>query len=383
MSLPLPAQLKIHRSIRDIPREAWNALLSEDSTPFVDHRYLTAMEESGASGWHPRHLGVWQGNRLVAAAPAYVKEDSLGEFVFDGAWATAAERIRFAWYPKLVIGLPFTPVTGPRLLVARGEDVAARRGQLVRGAIEYARKERFSSIHVHFHTEGEVQPFETEGFASRYGVQYHWRNQGYATPADFLERFRSDRRTQIKRERRAVADAGIALRTLRGEEVVALDAAEISTLYDRTVDRNFGERFLSADFFRALLRDMPEHVEFVEARKDGRRIAGAFNLASKSTLYGRYWGSFEEQPFLHFNVCLYHPVDECIARGVQRFEPGAGGEHKLTRGFPPVLTYSSHLVFHPALDSAVRQYLTAERAAILSGLPSWHADSGLKSPERG
>lgn len=382
MSIALPAQLKIHRSIRDVPREAWNALLDEHSTPFPDHRYLSAMEESGAAspatGWHARHLGIWQGHRLVAAAPAYVKDDSRGEFVFDGAWATAAERIGFRWYPKLVLDLPFTPVAGPRLLVAKGEDVAARKTQLIRAAIEFARTERLSSIHVHFHLEDEVVLFEREGFASRFGVQYHWQNAGYRTTEDFLARFRSDRRTQIRRERKALLDEGITLRTLRGEQLSGLTAAEVVALYTTTVDRNFGEHFLNEAFFDALLKQMPEYLEFTEARKGGRRVAGAFNIASKSTLYGRYWGALEPHAFLHFNVCLYHPVDECIARGVSKFEPGAGGEHKLTRGFPPALTFSSHLVFHPALDAAVRHYLDSERAAILGGLPSWHADSGLK-----
>lgn len=387
MSVTLPIQLQVHRSIRELPREAWNALLDEDSTPFVDHRYLSALEDSGAAtpqtGWHARHLAIWQGHRLVAAAPAYVKDDSRGEFVFDGAWATAADRIGFPWYPKLLLGVPFTPATGQRILVSREEDRALRQSQLISGAVEFARTEKLSSVHVHFHREDETAVYAKEGFASRFGVQYHWQNEGYADPDEFLARFRSDRRTQIRRERRALVDAGIELRTLRGAALASLTAAEVVALYATTVDRNFGEHFLNESFFAALLSDMPEHVEFIEARREGRRIAGAFNITSKTTLYGRYWGALEPHPFLHFNVCLYRPVDECIARGLMRMEPGAGGEHKLTRGFPPVLTFSSHLVFHPVLDAAVRQYLDSERAAIVGGLPSWHADSGLKSSPRG
>ncbi|MFL5320455.1 MAG: GNAT family N-acetyltransferase [Myxococcaceae bacterium] len=386
MSQALPTQLRIHRSIRDIPREAWNALVDPASRPFVDHRYLSALEDSGcarpASGFHARHLCIWQGNRLVAAAPAYVKDDARGEFVFDGSWATASERLGQRWYPKLVLGIPFTPATGRRFLVAQNEDAPARRAQLLRGAIEFARSETLSSIHVHFQHPDENLALEAEGFALRYGVQYQWRNQGYASFEDFLARFRSSRRTQIRRERSAIAKAGITVRTLRGDALRSVTGAEMEALYVTTVNRNYGERFLNEAFFTALLRELPEHVEFTEATKDGRRIAGAFNLSGDGALYGRYWGSFEHQPFLHFNVCLYHPIEECIARSVARFEPGAGGEHKLTRGLPPSLTHSAHLVFHPVLDSAVRRYLESERAAILSGLPSWQSDTGLKAGGR-
>lgn len=382
MSQALPFQLRIHRSILDIPREAWNALVDDTARPFMDHRYLAAMEESGcarpATGWHPRHLCIWQGHRLVAAAAAYLKDDAAGEFVFDGSWATASERLGTRWYPKLVLGVPLTPVTGRRLLVAAGEDVRARQSQLLQGAIEFARAERLSSIHVHFQREDENAALAAEGFALRYGVQYQWQNAGYASFDEFLGRFRSDRRNQLKRELASVQSAGIELRTLRGDALQSLTAAEVDALYETTVSRNHGDKFLNAAFFGALLRDLREHVEFTEALRGGKRIAGAFNLLSGNVLYGRYWGSFEHHPFLHFNVCLYQPIKECIERGLARFEPGAGGEHKLTRGLPPQLTHSAHLVFHPVLDGAVRRYLDSERAAILSGLPTWRADSGLK-----
>ena len=383
MSAPLPTTLRLLTSITDVPAPVWDALVDPESVPFLEWGFLAALEESGSvvpeRGWHPRHLTLWRGSRLIAAAPAYLKDDSHGEFVFDAMWATTAERAGIRYYPKLVLGVPFTPATGRRVLVAPGEDAPSREAELYTAALEYARAEGLSSVHVLFPTEAELPVLEAQGYALRLGVQYLWRNAGYRTFDDFLARFRSKRRHQIQRERHAVEALGISLRTLRGDALEDVDAACAHRLYVSTVDRYpWGVRSLTEDFFARLLAGFKHRCEFVEARREGRRVAGAFNFTGPRTLYGRYWGAFEEHPFLHFNVCLYHPVEDCIARGRERFEPGAGGEHKLTRGFEPHLTYSAHLFLHPGLDRAVRGFLAHERAAVESGLPLWWAETGFK-----
>ena len=374
MSAPLPLTLRVHRAITDVPQPAWDALLDDAGVPFLEWEFLAALEETGcaapAAGWHPRHLTLWRGARLVAAAPAYLKDDSHGEFVADWSWATAAERQGVRYYPKLLLTVPFTPVTGRRMLVARGEDRLAREAELARAAQEYARSEGFSSVHVHFATEAEATALEAAGYAVRLGVQYQWRNKGYGSFEDFLGRFHARRRHQIRRELRAPAAQGLTLRTLRGEALAGVDPDDLYRLYASTVDKYpWGVRFLTRDFFARMLSTFPHACEVVEARREGRWVAGAFNLVGPRVLYGRYWGCFEEHPFLHFNVCLYHPVAEAISRGLERFEPGAGGEHKLTRGFEPTLTRSAHLLFHPGVDRAVRSFLEHERAAVLAGLP--------------
>jgi predicted N-acyltransferase len=385
VSDPFPSQLKVLQSIRDVPEAAWNALLTEASTPFLEWGWLDALESTGCAspetGWHPRHLTIWRGNRLVAAAPAYLKDDSYGEFVYDFSWASAAERIGFAYYPKLVLAVPFSPATGERLLVAAGEDRTARQEELLRGALELSRAEGHSSLHVLFPTAEETALLERLGFGIRHGVQYHWENRGYASYDDFLAGLTSKRRNQLKRERRAMAESGIEIRTLRGEALSSIDPADVFAIYRTTVDKYpWGRLHLTPAFFARLLERLRHRVELVEARKDGRRIAGALNLAGPDVLYGRYWGCYEEHPFLHFNVCLYSPVEEAISRKLERFEPGAGGEHKLVRGFLPKVTYSAHWIFQPALDRAVRDFLQAERTAIASGLPQWRKETGFKEP---
>ena len=387
MSTPLPLTLRVLRQLSEVPEAAWDALVAEDAQaqPFLYWRFLHALEQSGSvgegTGWRPRHLTLWRGRRLVAAAPAYLKDDSHGEFVFDWSWATAAERVGVRYYPKLVLAVPFIPATGRRLLVLPGEDRAAREAELARAALEWARSQGLSGVHALFPTEAEAGALEAAGWAVRLGVQYHWHNAGYASLDDFLARFPSKRRTQLRRELRAPAEQGLVLRTVRGEALAGVDPRAVHRLYASTLERyGSGPAFLTEELFRWLLLDFREHVEVVEARgaDDGRLVACAFNVRGPGVLYGRYWGCAEEHPFLHFNVCLYHPVREAIAQGLARVEPGAGGEHKLVRGFEPSLTWSAHLLLHPGLDRAVRDFLHHERAAVRKGLPLWRAEAGLR-----
>jgi hypothetical protein len=373
-------------AVREVPQQAWDALVPAGGAPFLEWAWIDALEQSGSvapeRGWHPRHFTLWRGQTLVSAAPGYLKDHSQGEFVFDWSWASAAERAGIHYYPKLILAVPLTPATGPRFLAAPGEDAQARARDLARAALEHARQERLSSVHVLFPTETELAWLEAEGFAPRSSVQYHWVNRGYRTYEDFLARFQSKRRHQLRRERRAAAEQGLTLRTIRGEALEDVDPGEVYRLYRSTVDRYlWGKRHLNRAFFEQILQVFRHHVELVEVRRGETLIAGTFNLATDKVLYGRYWGAFEEVPFLHFHACLYHPVEECIARGRERFEPGAGGDHKLTRGFEPSLTFSAHWIAHAGLDRAVRQFLQSEGTAIREGLPQWRKEMGFKQVE--
>jgi len=369
-------------SIDDLDPSGWDALVQAvDGGPFLRHAFLAAAERSGAAapraGWFPRHLVLRREGKLVAALPAYVRDRSEGDFGRDWEWAAAAERAGIGYYPKLVAGVPFTPATGPRLLVAQGEDRGACLAALVDGARALCAEEGLRSVHVLFPHAAEAREWEAAGLAVRLDFQYHWRNEGYGTFDDFLARFDSKRRNALRRERSAPGRQGIALRTVPGGELAADArrwASDLFGLHRSAVDRMaWGMRFVNRSFYELAIAGLPDVVEVVEARREGRLVAAAFNLASARRLYGRYWGCAEEHPFLHFNVCLYHSVEECIRLGREAFEGGAGGEHKLQRGFEPALTYSAHLLLDARLDAAVRRHLSAEGAERLAALERWRA----------
>jgi uncharacterized protein len=379
-------------AISDVPSRRWDALTAHEpdrATPFVRHAFLEALEASGSasprSGWRPRHLTLWRGERLVAAAPAYAKANSDGDFSRDHSWASAAIEAGLPYYPKLVLTVPFTPATGRRLLVAAGEDRAEAVRALLGAARALAEEEKLRSVHVLFALSEEARELEEAGLAERVDFQYHWVNAGYRTPDDFLARFASKRRTALRRERAAPARQGVEIRTVRGEDLAAQGpglAREMFELHRTAVDRMaWGMRFVNGGFYDRVLAGMPDAVEIVEARRDGRIVAAAFNVASGTRLYGRYWGCREELPFLHFNVCLYHSVDECIRRGLEAFEGGAGGEHKLSRGFEPALTHSAHLFLDARVDVPLRRYLEAETRERRLALGRWQRDAPvLKAP---
>jgi hypothetical protein len=363
--------LRVVDSIAKIPAEQWDALLSGEegrASPFVRHAFLAALERSGSAAprrdWRPSHLALFRGSELVAAAPAYVKGDSNGDFSRDWEWAAAAARAGLRLHPKLVLTVPFTPVTGRRLLVRAGEERSGAVAALAEGARELAAELGLGSIEVLYALESEVRELEAHGFAPRLDFQYHWRNEGYRDPEDFLARFPSKKRNSIRRERSAPSRQGITIRTVRGDELARdPDAwADICfDLHDASTSRMaWGMRWVNRAFYRAVVRGMPEHIEVVEARREGRVVAMAFNLASAERLYGRYWGAQEEHPFLHFNVALYHSVDECIRRGVSAFEGGAGGEHKLARGFMPAFTHGAHWFADRRLAAGLRRVLAEE-----------------------
>jgi predicted N-acyltransferase len=381
--------LRVLGSIDEVSAEAWDALHTDEDSPFVEHAFLSALEGSGcasrARGWTPAHLAWFRGDRLEVALPAYVKDHSEGEFVFDMGWADAAERAGIGYYPKLLVGVPFTPATGRRLLRAEGVPLAraARLGAL--GMRHLARSRGLSSAHVLFLPDAECAALEREGFARREGVQFHWHNEGYRTFEDFLGRFQSKRRTALRRERAQVSRDGLTVETLRGDALDPTLSAEIHGLYLTTVDKFvWGRRYLNEDFFRRILGSWRHRIEWVRAKDaTGTVIAGAFNATRGRALYGRYWGAHEERPFLHFNVCYYHAIDEAIARGLSVFEPGAGGEHKLARGFDPTRTFSAHWIDERRLDAAVRAFLAREVPAVRAMVERERAESPLRRKDAG
>jgi uncharacterized protein len=389
---------KLLASIADVERAEWNRLLTTGSTPFVDHRFLSALEGSGCAseeaGWTPSHLAAYRDGKLIAAAPAYIKQDSDGDFARDWDLGSAASRAHMAYYPKLVLGVPFTPCTGERLLTARelsSTDAKAARFALIEAGRELCRSERLGTLQVLFSNDAEAGDLTQLGLAHRLSFQFHWQNEGYRDYADFLSRFTSKRRAMLKREAAAPEKQGISIRTLRGDEITKdpIGTARVAHHFHATTVRKlmWGRGWLNCAFYEAVFTTMPEHVELVWAEKadrPGKPIAGAFNIRGGQRLYGRYWGCLEDHPFLHFNVCYYHSIQECIARGVQVFEGGAGGEHKLSRGFLPSETHSLHLFFDPRVDVALRDHLRRETPERESALVRWRAEaSGYRAANAG
>lgn len=363
--------IRVYERIREIPAQAWDALHTDDDSPFVSHEWLCALEDTGcassAAGWQPSHLTRWRDGQLVAAAPAYLKRHSEGEFVFDFQWANVAARLGVDYYPKLLVAVPFTPATGSRLLRAPGEDLGETARALGGAARELVKKYDLSSAHVLFPHEREAGALEDEaGFARRCGVQFHWQNAGYKGDEDFLSRFQSKRRHAIKTERAQPAKDRVTITTHEGDGITPELVEPMFRFYRSTVDKfMWGRRYLNRAFFERVAQTFKHRLAWVVARDEGGRpIAGAFNARRGGVLYGRYWGATEERKHLHFNVCFYHGISECIARGDGRFEPGAGGEHKLARGFEPALTHSAHFIADRRLDGVLRDFLSREGPAV-------------------
>jgi predicted N-acyltransferase len=379
-------QIKILDGIDEVEPAAWNRLVAStpEANPFVRHEWLAALEASGCAapraGWRAHHLAAYEGNELVGALPLYEKRDSDGDFSRDWGWADAAARAGFRYYPKLIATVPFTPVGGARLL-GGGPERAELARLMVHAAAALAAELRAGSVHVLFPTDDESRLFEAAGMARRISYQYHFFNHGYRTVEDLLARFDSKRRNTTRRERAAPARAGISIRTVRGEELAADPegwARLAYRLHRSTVDKlMWGRRWLNQDFYLRAFRALPGPIELVVAERAGQVVAGAFNVSSETRLFGRYWGCFEEHPFLHFNVCLYHSIDDVIARGLQVMEGGAGGEHKIPRGFEPTETFSTHLFLDPRLDLPLRQHIAGEAAERERALAEYRARSPI------
>lgn len=361
--------VRVVSELQEIPAAAWDACAGSDN-PFLSHAFLEALEASGSAtgetGWLPQHLALESADgRLLGAVPLYLKSHSYGEYIFDWGWASAYERAGGRYYPKLQCAVPFTPVTGPRLLLHPDADETVA-DTLVAAMIELARRHKVSSLHVTFPTEAEWQRLGEAGFLQRVGQQFHWLNEGYGSFDDFLEALNSRKRKQIRRERRDALQGGIEIETLTGSDIRREHWDAFYRFYRSTSDRKWGEAYLTRRFFDLLGERMAEQVVLIMARKGGRYVAGALNLLGSETLYGRNWGCLGDFPFLHFEACYYRAIDFAIARGLKRVEAGAQGQHKIQRGYLPTPVYSAHWIRDPGFARAVADFLARERHALES-----------------
>jgi predicted N-acyltransferase len=359
--------VRVVERVAEVPAAAWDACAGPDH-PFLLHAFLEALEASGSAtgetGWLPQHLLLEDSRgRLLGAAPLYLKGHSYGEYVFDHGWAAAYERAGGRYYPKLQCAVPFTPSTGPRLLIHpdAGPDAA---DLLAAAMVEVARRHKVSSLHVTFPTHAEWERLGAAGFLQRLGQQYHWENAGYRSFDEFLEALTSRKRKQIRRERRDALEGGIAIETLTGGAIEGRHWDDFFRFYISTSDRKWGSPYLTREFFDLLGERMADKVVLVMARQGRRYVAGALNLRGTDTLYGRNWGCLGDFPFLHFEACYYQAIDFAIAHGMKRVEAGAQGRHKIQRGYLPTPTYSAHWIRDPGFARAVEDALKRERRAI-------------------
>ena len=358
-----PVTARLADSVAAIPAAEWDACAGS-TNPFVGHAFLAALEESASvgarSGWQPLPIVVAGADgRAAAIAPAYVKNHSQGEYVFDHAWADAWERAGGQYYPKLQIASPFSPVPGPRLLL-RNPALAPALLAAVQAVVD---QNELSSAHATFVEERQVPLFEAAGWLIRQGTQFHWTNRGYTTFDDFLADLASRKRKAIRRER-AAAIEGLTIRHLSGDAIDPDQWAAFWRFYQDTGSRKWGRPYLTRPFFPRLGEALGERVLLILAERDGVPIAGALNLIGEDTLYGRYWGATEEVPFLHFELCYYQAIDAAIARGLSTVEAGAQGEHKLARGYAPVPTFSAHYIPDPNFRRAIADFVRREAEAV-------------------
>lgn len=365
-------RVEIRGSLADVEAAQWNAL-NADGNPFVRHEFLYGLEVTDclgdASGWYPRYALVFDGDALIAGCAAYLKTNSYGEFVFDWAWADAYQRHGLPYYPKLVVGIPFTPATGPRLLIRADQPWEACARLLARVLEQYAQQEECSSVHHLFVTEREhalLTSDDDSAHLPRLDCQYHWRNPGYQCFDDFLAGCTSKRRKTLRRERRHVSDAGLRLERRLGNSLTSEEWLEVHELYASTFDRKWGNPWLTAAFFQRMGDTFGDSTLIVFAfdpadDEPEKPVACSVMFQGGSCLYGRYWGCRREYHSLHFEACYYQGIEHCIENNIERFEPGAQGEHKITRGFEPTLTRSAHAVFHPGFRDAVAGFLDEER----------------------
>jgi len=352
-------------SLDAIDPQCWNALFATDY-PFLRHDFLYGLETSGcttdASGWQPWHALLRDANdTAIAALPLYLKGHSYGEYVFDWAWADAWERSGLRYYPKLLSAIPFTPATGPRLGVAPGIDRAGAHRALHEGITAFARQQQLSSWHLLYPEVTEAATFADLGMATRHQTQFHWFNRDYRSYEDFLGSCASRKRKNLRRERQRVLEQGISLKRLTGAEITSADWQFFHRCYQRTYAKRSGHGgYLTREFFLEVAPRLADQALMVVAEQHGRPVAAALYFFSATTLYGRYWGCLAELDCLHFEVCYYQGIEFCIEQGLSRFDPGAQGEHKIQRGFEPVLTVSNHWIADQRFAAAVHDFTVRE-----------------------
>ncbi|RRH73956.1 GNAT family N-acetyltransferase [Falsigemmobacter faecalis] len=358
-------EISLGEGVSAIPAAEWDACAGSDN-PFTSHRFLTALERSGSvgegTGWLPRPMVLREAGEVLAVAPLYLKLHSQGEYIFDHAWADAFERAGGSYYPKLQVAVPFTPATGPRLLVRPGHE-ARGRAALLQGLEAVAAQKGLSSAHVTFCTPGEAQSARAP-WLSRMGEQFHWQNAGYGSYEDFLAQLSSRKRKALRKERAAAKDFGGRILHLSGADLQPEHWAAFWDFYQDTGARKWGRPYLTRAFFDEIHATMADDILLILAEREGRYVAGALNFIGRDTLYGRYWGAVEEHPFLHFELCYHQAIDFAIARGLSRVEAGAQGEHKLARGYLPVPVWSLHHLPDQGFRRAVAAYLKGEAEAI-------------------
>jgi uncharacterized protein len=359
--------------IADIDPEAWDACANPDAAtfnPFIAHAFLNALEASGSvgerhTGWIPQHITVDDGEGGIAAcAPCYAKLNSSGEYVFDHSWAAAYEHAGGRYYPKLQIAVPFTPVPGRRMLVRAGADEAYYTNVLAAAAAELCDRLGASSVHATFLSEPEWKALGARGYLLRNDQQFHWRNEGYAAFEDFLGSLASRKRKAVRKEREQAVSGDLVIERISGADIKEKHWDAFFDFYTDTGTRKWGRPYLNRRFFSLLGASMADRCLLIMARRGRRYVAGALNLIGGDCLYGRYWGSVEHHPYLHFEVCYYQAIDYAIEHGLARVEAGAQGEHKLARGYMPTTTYSAHWIADPGLRRAIARYLQEERAAV-------------------
>ena len=373
-------QLSTHAAIDDIPAADWNALAGDD-LPYLRHEFLAAMEHHGCVGerfgWLPQHLALRDAQgHLLAASPCYLKFNSYGEFVFDWAWADAYQRAGRRYYPKLVVASPYTPATGNRILTGGSAHRAELGTALIQGARQVAERLGVSGLHWLFTADDETDWLRSSGLMPRLGCQFHWHNDGYRDFDDLLATFSAEKRKKVRRERRRVLEADVAIRRVRGDQVSDAEWALFHRLYEDTFDKRGGVPTLSLPFFREIGLTMGEQLLLVLAEHGGQIVAAAFCLAGARSLYGRHWGCSKEFHSLHFEACYYQGLEHCIANGLSRFEPGAQGEHKIARGFLPTRTWSAHWIADPSFRRPIGAFLDHE----IVGMEDYIAEMQQHSP---
>ena len=359
-------ELKVMDSLGSIASQEWDALT--DDNPTIRHAFLQSMIDAGCTtaktGWLPQFLTLWRDidgrQSLCGAVPLYVKSHSYGEYVFDWSWAEAYQRHGLEYYPKLLSAIPFTPCSGGRLLARTTAD----RKILLDGLLSLAEQSDVSSLHVLFPDAQEHELLITKGMMPRTSIQFHWQNTGYKSFDDFLATMSHDKRKKVKQERRKVVDAGITFKRLVGTEITDADWDFFVKCYDHTYRAHFSTPYLNRKFFGLIGKRMPDNILLIVAEREGKRIASALNLFSEHSLYGRYWGGLEFHSGLHFETCYYQTLEFCIERGIQVFEGGAQGEHKLARGFLPVKCHSAHWLKQPQFAKAVEDFLRRESGGM-------------------
>jgi predicted N-acyltransferase len=359
--------LTVHPSIAEIPAAEWDACAG-DINPTLSYTFLQAMEESGSatarSGWASQHLSVADaGGRIVGIVPLYLKSHSQGEYVFDYGWADAYERAGGRYYPKALGAVPFTPVPGPRLLVAPDAPPDTK-AQLIAGLVEFTRQRGISSLHINFPEDGDAEALFEAGFLKRMGQQFHWANDGYKDFDDYLAALNSRKRKAVKKERREATQPGLEIDVLTGADLQPRHWDAFYRFYLATSDRKWGSAYLNRKFFALIGERMADKIVLVMARRGQEYVAGAFNILGRETIYGRNWGSYGDYKMLHFECCYYRAIEFAIDHGLKRVEAGAQGPHKLQRGYLPVPTYSAHYIPDAGFRRAVAQFLQREREMV-------------------